>query len=175
MATKWFTSNYIVQYSEPSGEEVHVMWDDSDDFANLKSVYETSVGTVGNLVHIARAPKPDITNKTYFLKLTDFRFTNLPDIISGIQLQLSCKRVGRVTDDTISLTYNDTLIGNNQATLDLSPVKFYGSEVSLWGLKTLLTDTVLDSSFGIVLRFKSHPSWPHKDPIDLVSVQLRIY
>lgn len=174
MATDWFNPTTITQYAEDGAENVHVRWDDSNNFAGLRSS-SASVGTVAPLVHIARSPKPNITNKTYYLKLTGFKFRQLPDVINGIELKIVSRRAGRVTDDTITLTHNEKIIGDNQATLELDPNTTYGSEDSLWGLKSISKEMLEDSSFGVVVRFKSHPKWPHKDPIDLISAQLRIH
>lgn len=175
MATSWYKPQTITQYSEEGAENIHLRWDDSNGYSGLRSDNSSSVGTLGNLIHIARSPKPNITNKTYYLKLTGFNFQSLPDSISGIELQINSRRAGRVTDDTVILTYNNSQLGDNQASLNLDPIKFYGNENFLWGLESVSKAVIQDSSFGVVLRFKSHPQWPHKDPIDLLSVQLRIH
>ncbi len=175
MATDWFNPQIITQYSENDAEDVHLRWDETNSFAGLRSANGTSVGTIGQLKHIARSPKPDITNKTYYLKMTGYIFTNLPDIVSGIELELKSKRAGRVTDDLISLTYNNELIGENQARLEINPIMYYGGVDSLWGLNGVSNTIIQNSSFGIIVRFKSHPQWPHNDPMDLISVRLRIH
>ena len=98
----------------------------------------------------------------------------MPDAITGIQVKLSMNRFGRITDDTIQLTRNDELIGENQATLDTNPIKLYGSETSLWDT-TLTPEYLQDPSFGVVLRFKSHPRWPHKSSAFIDAVEIRVY
>lgn len=175
MATAWFNPRLIVQYPEDGAEDLHVRWDDSNGFSGLKSSNGITVGTMGDLFHIARSPKPNLTNKTFYIRLTNYNFSNVPDTISGIELKLMSKRAGRIVDDTVSLTYQNNLIGENQANLEVNPIKFYGSSNSLWGLESISKATVIDPSFGIVLRFKSHPSWPHRNPVDLDSVELRIH
>lgn len=175
MATAWFNPQIISQYAEQGGEDVHIRWDESTGYSGLKSANGSSIGTLNPLIHIARSPKPDITNKTYYLKMTGYNFVELPDTILGIELQINGRRVGRITDDTVSLTHNDTLIGENQARLVINPTTYYGGETVLWGVDGIQKSMLQDSSFGVVLRFKSHPSWPHKDPMDLISVQLRIH
>lgn len=175
MITDWYNPQTISQYAEQGGENLHITWDDSTNFASLKVANGTSVGTTTDLVHISRSPKPDITNKTYYLKCTNFKFSNLSTTISGIECKITSRPSGRVTDDTVNLIYNDQLIGENQATLDINPIKLYGGPDSLWGLSSVESATIMDQSFGILLRYKSHPSWPHSDPMDLISVQLRIY
>lgn len=175
MATEWFNPRTILQYPEGGAENIHLQWDESTNFSGLISSSGNPVGTLGDLIHIARSPKPSITNKTYYLKMTHFNFTGLPDVITGIELKISSKRQGRITDDTVSLTYNDELFGDNQANLNVDPVKYYGGETFLWGLGSIPASTIQNSSFGVIVRFKSHPQWPHRDPIDLLSVQLRIH
>lgn len=174
MATDWTNPRQITQYAEPGAEDLHIKWDDTNGYANLRS-NNGSVGTLGKLIHVARSPKPNVTNKTYYLKLTGYNFSNLPDQISGIELRLNSRRAGRITDDTITLTYNNNFIGDNQANFDLNPMKIYGREDFVWGLDSISKETLQDSSFGVVVRFKSHPQWPHSEPIDLMSVQLRIH
>jgi hypothetical protein len=175
MATAWFNPQTISQYAEVGGEDVHIRWDDSISYSGLTSANGTSTGTLEPLVNIARSPKPNIASKTYYLKMTGYNFVGLPDTISGIELQIHSRRAGRVTDDTVSLTYNNELFGDNQASLIINPTTTYGGETFLWGLKSISADVLRDPSFGVVVRFKSHPSWPHKDPMDLISVQLRIH
>jgi hypothetical protein len=175
MATVWFNPQLISQYAEDGAEDVHIRWDDSTGYANLTTGSNGSIGTLGSLVNIARSPKPNITNKTYYLKMTRYNLTGLPDTISGIELAIKSRRVGRVTDETVSLTYNNALLGDNQASLIINPTTGYGGETFLWGLDSITKEMLQDPSFGVVVRFKSHPSWPHNDPMDLISVQLRIH
>jgi hypothetical protein len=144
MITEWRNPRLVSQYSESNAETIHIKWDDSNGYAGLRSSNGSSVGTLGKLIHIARSPKPDIVNKTYYIKMTNYSFTNLSNTINGIELKLLSKRVGRITDDTVSLS-------------------------------NITKQIIEDPSFGVVLRFKSHPEWPHSDPMDLISVQLRIH
>lgn len=175
MTTDWYNPQNISQYAETGGEAIHISWDDSSGFSSLKVSNGISVGTLGKLIHIARSPKPDIVNKTYFLKMTGYNFQNVPSTISGVELKLYSKRAGRVTDDTICLTYNNQQLGDNQARLEINPLMYYGGPTSFWGLDSISKNIIEDPTFGVILRFKSHPSWPHNDPIDLISVQLRIH
>jgi hypothetical protein len=175
MATSWFNPQIISQYAEEGAEDIHIKWDNSNGYSGLKSSNGASIGTLDPLIHIARSPKPNITKKTYYLKMTGYNFVELPTVVSGIELQINSRRVGRVTDDTVSLIYNDTILGDNQASLVINPITSYGGETFLWGLSSVSKETLQDPSFGVVVRFKSHPSWPHKDPMDLISVQLRIH
>jgi hypothetical protein len=170
----WTLPKDISQYSEPGGEDAHVSWLEVNNFSALRSLDGKSVRTTRDLLHIAREPKHDITEKTYFLKLTNFNFSELPNTITGIEAKLSMNRFGRITDDTVQLTLNDELIGENQATLDTNPIKLYGSENSLWDT-TLTPEDLQNPLFGIVLRFKSHPRWPHKNSALIDAVEIRVY
>lgn len=174
MTSNWALPQAISQYVESGAEDVHVSWQDVDNFYSLKFVDGKSTRTTRDLVHIARDPKHDIKEKTYYLRLTNFNFDSLPEEISGIEVKLSIKRSGRITDDTIQLSLNDELIGENQANLDLDLTKIYGSETSLWDT-TLTKQDLEDPTFGVVLRFQSHPRWPHKSSPLIDAVELRVY
>jgi hypothetical protein len=58
--------------------------------------------------------------------------------------------------------------------MDLSPVKVYGGEGDLWATQLTVND-IQDPTFGVLLRFQSHPHWPHKDSAMLDAVELQIY
>jgi hypothetical protein len=174
MTTEWTLPNTVTQYAEQGGEDGHISWLEVDNFNSLKSFDGKSVRTSRDLIHIAREPRRDITEKTYYLKITNFNFVGLPQTLNGIELKISMNRVGRITDDTVQLCLNDDLIGLNQASLDLSLIKIYGSETDKWGTNLTMQD-IQNSSFGIVLRFQSHPNWPHKSTPLVDSVELRIH
>jgi hypothetical protein len=133
-----------------------------------------SIRTTKDLLHIARDPRHDILQKTYFLKLTGFNFFDFTGPILGVEARLVMNRGGRITDETIQLCLNDNLIGKNMATLDLDVDKIYGSENDSWGINLNMTD-IENPSFGIVLRFQSHPRWPHKTSPLIDAVELRIH
>jgi hypothetical protein len=174
MTSNWALPTNIIQYAEDGAEDAHISWTETDSFSGLKSADGRSIKTSGELVHIAREPRHDITQKTYFLKITGFNFINLPDTVSGIEMKLSMNRFGRITDDTVQLCVNDQLIGENQATLDLNPIKIYGDQTSMWDTNLSISD-VQNPSFGVTLRFKSHPRWPHKSSAMIDVVQVRVY
>jgi hypothetical protein len=174
MTSNWALPTNIIQYAEEGAEDAHISWIETDSFSGLKSADGRSIKTSGELVHIAREPRHDITQKTYFLKITGFNFINLPDTVSGIEMKLSMNRFGRITDDTVQLCVNDQLIGENQATLDLNPIKIYGDQTSMWDTNLSISD-VQNPSFGVTLRFKSHPRWPHKSSAMIDVVQVRVY
>lgn len=174
MTTEWTLPTTIIQYAEPGGEDAHVPWFNVDNFHGLKSLDGKAVRTSRDLFHTARDPRHDLTDKTYYLNLTGFNFTNLPTTISGIEMRLSINRYGRITDETIQLCLNDALIGENQASLDLEVKKIYGGENFLWNGNLTIQD-VQDSSFGVSLRFQSHPHWPHRSSPLIDAVELRIH
>ena len=175
MTTAWTVPTNIIQYAEPGGESVHVPWDDSRGFDVLKSADVRGVRSIGRLSHIARSPKHDILNKTYYIRATGFDFRNLPEVLSGIELQLLVNRYGRATDDTVELVLGGESIGGNQATSGISPEKIYGSPENLWNTKNLSVNDLQDPSFGAVIRFSSHPNWPHRDPVIISGVRMRIH
>ena len=162
MTTAWTAPTLFSQYAEEGAESVHVPWDDK------------LTSTNGCLEHIARSPKHDIRTKTYYLKATGFTFQNLPGTLSGVELRLSVKRRGRVTDETIELCVGDRR-SENQATLELAPTKTYGGQTNLWSMANLSLADVEDSNFGVVIRFQAHPHWPHKDAAFIDAVELRIH
>jgi len=174
MPTAWTLPTIIEQYSEPGAESIDIAWDSSKNFAELKALDGRSLQSMGSLAHIARSPKPDIRNKTYFLRCTGYNFADLPATISGIELQLNARRYGRAQDETIQLVLNQNLIGDNQLTPTIDPVKIYGSADSLWN-SGIIKENLLDSTFGCVIRFQAHRNWPHRDPVLIDAVQLRIW
>jgi hypothetical protein len=174
MTSNWALPTIITQYAEETAEDDHISWVEVDNFSSLKSLDGRSIKTSRDLLHIARDPRHNIKEKTYFLKVTGFNFINLPSNISGIELKITSNRYGRITDETIQLTLNNTVIGDNQASLDLNPIKIYGGTDNIWNTN-LTTVNLLDPSFGVLLRFQSHPRWPHKNSIMLDSVEVRIH
>jgi|LakMenEpi03Aug12_release.lakeMendotaPanAssembly.Ray.scaffolds.fasta_scaffold342515_2 hypothetical protein len=174
MTTNWALPTQINQYAEPGGETAHITWLEVDSFYSLKEKDGRHVRTTSDLIHIARDPRRDITQKTYYLKLTGFNFQQVPDNITGIEMMLSMNRHGRITDDTIQLCLSDNLIGDNLASIDLSPKKIYGGDSVLWNT-SITKEIVQDPLFGVVLRFQSHPDWPHKSSPLIDAVELRIH
>jgi hypothetical protein len=175
MTTAWTLPTIFSQYAEPGGEDVHIQWNDSTQFRELRNLDGGFVCTQKPLLHIARQPKHDILMKTYFLRTAGFQFSNLPSDISGIECRLTMNRSGRIMDDEIFLYYDGNTIGENQATMDLSPIKIYGSNSSLWDSRGITQQTLQNPTFGVVIRFKSHPNWPHKSTPLVDTVELRIH
>jgi hypothetical protein len=165
MTTPWTPPRSIVQYAEPGAEAAHVAWLSPESFPTK---------THRDLLHIARSPKIDDTDRTWYLSLTDFRFVGLPDVVTGIALRVAANRRGRITDETLQLCLAGEPIGKNRADMDLSPIKIYGGEGDLWNTELTVSD-LRDPGFGVLLRFQSHPHWPHKDSAILDRVELQIY
>jgi hypothetical protein len=169
MTTAWTTPTIITQYADPGAELHHISWNDVDNYNG-----HMPIKTSKDLLHIARSPKLDVTMKTYYLSLSGFNFVGLPEIILGIELKLTGKRRGRITDETVQILLNNEPIGKNQASLDLNPQKIYGGETDLW--ETAITpNDIQNNIFGILIRFQSHPHWPHKDTAFIDSVEVRIH
>lgn len=172
----------VIQYAED--EQSQIQWDQHN-LDILANPGTGSLTTVKPLMHIARSPKYDLTNTTWFIQCTDFNLENLPDTISGITAIIDMNRGGRIADDTIQLVYQGDMIGENQAQpafihtptqdkslMDLKSV--YGGKFNTWGVSDLTKAMIQDPTFGIVVRYKSHPAWPHKTHPILYSVQLQI-
>ena len=176
------TTPTVIQYAED--ETTQIQWN-PDNLEMLTSPNNVvGITTMKPLMHIARSPKYDLTNTTWFIEYTGFNFNSLPTTISGITATINMNRGGRIADDTIQLVCNGDMIGENQAKpavihnaihdtslMDIKSV--YGGSSSTWGAE-LTRDMIQDPSFGIVIRYKSHPAWPHKTSPILYSVQLQI-
>lgn len=167
MPSLWSYPSVVTQYAEVPN---HIAWKAvGDDFTQLNFVT-----TVSDLKHISNTAVNDIKMKTYYLVLTGFNWRELPDTIQGIEAQINVRRLGRITDETISL-YLDQGIGGNKATADLSNERTYGSEIDLWDLEEITPAMLNDSNFGMVLRYQSHPSWPHSAAPIMQHIQLRAW
>jgi hypothetical protein len=171
MSTIWTPPSTVIQYAEDAS---HIEWNNTDGFLDLIKSSGQSTPTMSPLLHIARQPRNDITMKTYFVRASGFNFENMPSTVSGIGVRLEMNRGGRITDETVQLCLNDQLIGENRANLILDPVKFYGDNNDTWNVGNL-ANTVADPLFGIVLRFQSHPGWPHTTTPLLTSIQIQIH
>lgn len=172
MTTFWTYPNEISQYAEEGAESVHIAW--NNNIENIISNDKLSIITEKNLYHISRSPKHDLVTKTYYLKLKNFQFQNVPLTISGIELRLTTNRRGRIMDDTIQLVYNDQIIGNNKSITEVNNTMIYGSATDKWNTN-LTHEEVSNKNFGLLLRFKSHIKYPHSDPMFVNCVEMRIH
>lgn len=173
MNSNWALPTSVTQYAE-EGATTHVSWVDTNNFYSLKNNDGRSIKTSRDLLHIAVQPRHDLVEKTYFLKITGFNFINLPSTLSGIEMRLTMNRYGRISDETIQLCLNNNLIGDNQTDFSLDPIKTYGSDVDIWNAAITIAD-VQRPEFGVILRFRSHPNWPHKSSALIDAVELRVH
>ena len=174
MTTIWTSPTIINQYAESGAELVHIPWDNNA-FDAVVSPDNTSLSTQGVLTHISKSPRVDETNKTYFLSTKGYNFNDLPDTISGITLRLTTNRRGRVSDDTVQLIVNGEPAGENYASTSVDPIKIYGGVNDLWGIDNLLVSDLENSNFGVLIRFKSHPRYPHRDGANIYAIELQIH
>ena len=168
MTTAWTLPGTIAQYAE---DPDHIEW--GSNFEGLRTLF-SGVSLSKPLMHISRQPRNDITMKTWYVQATNFQFQNLPETISGVAFRFSLIRSGRVFDDTIQLTHNGELIGKNRCVRTVDPVQVYGGTTDLWAVENI-RDIIQDPSFGITVRLKSHPDWPHKTTPILKGLELQIY
>lgn len=165
----WYFPHSVTQIAEIPE---HVpFYDSGTNFHQIKSNDLDFLSTTTDLLHISNTQVNDIKMKTYYLHCTDFRIDNLPLTISGVEAEVSIQRAGRITDDTIQLLSNSTLIGENQANYSLDINKLFGSPTSLWGTQNI----VIDSSFGVALRFQSHPLTPHRASPKINYIRIRVW
>lgn len=169
----------VTQYADDATTQVQ--W--KSDYLNfLTAPNVSSVTTVTPLRHIARAPKYDIIDVTWNIMATNFNFDNVPSSISTVILTIDMNRNGRIADDLIQLCYQGELIGINQCkpVADatgkslLTPHNVYGGNLDVWQLPDLTSSMIQDPTFGVVLRYKGHPSWPHRIAPILYAVGLQI-
>jgi hypothetical protein len=172
MSTIFTTPTTIIQYPEDLN---HIAWFEQDNFSNIKTLNGKGTSTVRPLLHISRQPKNDINMKTYYLQATGFNFVNLPQVLSGIACRVTINRGGRIFDDTIQLCFQNNLIGINKTGQSCDPVQIYGGSTDLWDVKNISLSMIQDNSFGVTVRFRSHPSWPHKTTPIINGIELQIF
>lgn len=174
-----FRPSNVEQVSEAPDQEIG--WHQSPT-TNLGYLLDSRWTTVSSLSHLANPACGDLRNKTWALKCTGFQMTALPDVITGLQLDINGQRNGRIVDEIIQLTYLGNPIGSNnfeyvtdsEGHLKITNETQYGGSTDLWG--TELTPTMLqDPSFGVILKFQSHPYYPHRCGITVDSVWLTVY
>ena len=120
---------------------------------------------------------------------------NIPDTeqqVVGIEFLLLMHRFSRIEDLRIQLTLNGEAIGDNMAS-PVNPVQsnmytgenspllpivgdtnIYGSTNELWGTTDLTSANVADSSFGIIISFRSNQVYPHRDIAQINQIALGI-
>ena len=167
MPTPWSYPTVVTQFCEA---DVHIPWHKTDEDFNKMNLIQTQ----RDLLHISNPLVNDIKMKTYYLVMTGFEWDDIPLTISGIEAEIHVRRVGRITDETVKL-FHGAAIGDNRATISLPDNKIYGADTDLWGLETIPTEIVTDNNFGIIIRYQSHPSIPHKSTPNMMHVQLRLW
>ena len=149
---------------------------------NITYLLESTWRTVSDLTHFANPATGDLRSRTQSLVCTNFNMVNLPELITGIQIHLSAQRGGRITDEVIQLTYQGEVIGQNKVNyitdseghLPITNDSIYGGATDLWGVE-ITPAMLLDPTFGVSLKFQSHPYYPHRCSMMLYAVTLTVY
>ena len=137
--------------------------------------------TISPLKHISNPASGDIRDRTQALIIKGF---NIPDTINpvGISVEVTGQRNGRICDEIIQLWHQGELIGDNNffyitdtnGHLLVTNQSTYGGPTNSWGT-TLTPELLSDPEFGIMVKFQSHPYYPHNDIMILDSVSLTVY
>jgi len=176
--TQIFYPSLIAQSS--SAPEQEIGWT-STPTSSLNYLLNSRWKTVDVLSHLSNPATGDIRNKTWALTCTGFNIPLLNEI-NGIQLTVVGQRNGRIVDEIIQLTYQGQAIGNNnfyyitdsEGHLLLTNETTYGGTTDMWGT-TLTPEQLTDPTFGVILKFQSHPYYPHRCGMFLDSVSLTVY
>lgn len=180
MTTRWFYPNSVTQFAE---HDRHIEWkSESNNLNVLTPDNDLKLSSSHNLLHISNATAGDIRMKTWYLDTCDYQIDDIPNIITGIEVQMQVKR-GRIVEDVIQLIYTNETIGDNlvyysqdiEQHIKLVPNPSYGGPNNLWGLETISNLTVADPSFGVRIRMMSHPYYPHNESPLLDYVAIRVH
>ena len=154
-------------------EETEITWQGS--------LLNKRLRTTRPLKHISNPATGDIRERTQALVVTNF---NIPQDINPVGLEVVVKgqRNGRICDEIIQLWYKGELIGENNffyitdtsGHLKITNQTTYGGPTSNWGI-TLTPELLSDPEFGIMVKFQSHPYYPHNDIMILDSVSITVY
>jgi hypothetical protein len=163
------------------GELPNIAWTSTDYLSNGLLMISNILETVKELKHIANPASGPIRDSTFTLVCTGFNIPT-PLEINGIELRVVGQRNGRIADEIIQLTYQDSAIGRNnfyyetdeEGRLPLSNDTIYGSPTDTWGVD-ITPSIVSDPSFGVILKFASHPYYPHSSGLLLNSITLTVY
>ena len=174
-----FSPYSIVQTSAYPDQEVS--WE-SVPSPDLTSILGYKWKGIRELSHIANTATGDLRTSTYTLTCTDFKFVGLPPVISGIHLTLSVQRSGRIVDQVIQITHGGVAIGDNRTShftdydgnLIIMNNSVVGGISDMWGA-VLTPEVISDPSFGVILQFQSHPSYPHSSAVTLDYVGLTVF
>ena len=174
-----YTPNSIEQLSEFPDQEIG--WKNT---VNLNSGYllNSRWSTVKALHHFDNPASGDLRTRSWALACTNFQITELPEVISGIGLNLKTQRNGRIVDEQIQLFYDGSPIGTNnfiystdsEGHLTLLNDTNYGGPTDLWNAE-ITPEMLQDSAFGVILKFQGHPYYPHLSTMFLDAVTLTVY
>ena len=151
-------------------------------YANDKNLLGKRWRSESDISHVSNPACGDIRTRTQALEFVDFQMTNLPDVVSGIELNIVSQRNGRVADEVIQLTYQSDLVGKNnfvyltdiEGHLTIKNQAVYGGPTDLWGVD--ITPIMLqDPTFGIRVKFQAHPYYPHRSPMYLDWISLTVF
>lgn len=174
-----YIPNTVDQISEFPDEEIS--WD-----STRGSVAGCLLGarwsTVKPLHHYSNPACGDLRTRSWALVCTNFQMAQLPDVITGLELNVKTQRNGRIVDEQIQLTYNGSAIGSNNFNyitdsdghLRLLNDTAYGSPTDTWAAE-LTPEMLQDPSFGVILKFQGHPYYPHLSSMSVDSVSLTVY
>lgn len=161
--------------------DVEIAWTATNFTSDRLPPTQFKIYTSQDLKHISNPACGDLRNQTWTLRYTGF---NIPEEtqVSGIQLNIIANRNGRIVDETVQLTYNNELIGDNnfiyitdeEGHLPVKNETVYGSSQDLWG-SNVTSDMISDQTFGVNLKFQSHPYYPHSCGMIIESVTLTIF
>ena len=188
---QWYSPSITSQYAE---FDQHIQWQagvtNSFDergrlITNPNTDLSNMTGTLQSItpiLYIANDGHAPLRQKTWYVTFTGFNITGITDPINGIAVQTSIRRKGRIMDETVQLTYQGTLMGENKINYKLDELNHapvhnsmsYGGPTDLW--ENLITSTMIqDPTFGVTLRLQSHLFYPHKETVLIDSVQLMVY
>lgn len=169
---------HTVQPAEPAEHEI--TWHSK--ISSLGTILGRRWQTDKELRHISNPACGDLRNRTQALHFLDFCITDVPTVISGVSLRILAQRNGRITDEQIQLTYKNQAIGVNHVNyitdteghLPLGNDTTYGGPTDLWEAD-ITAEMLQDPSFGVILKFQSHPYYPHSCGMMLDAVTLTVY
>lgn len=174
-----YRPSQVIQFSE--AEDLEIPWISNNFSPNNLPPVDFKIRTARDLKHIANPATGDLRDQTWTLKYTGF---NIPEgtEVTGIQLDIIAQRNGRIVDEIIQLTYEDFVIGENnfvyitdeEGHLLIKNESTYGGPGYLWGAE-ITSEMISSPSFGVILKFQSHPYYPHSSGMTIESVVLTTY
>ena len=149
--------------------------------SNSNNTLDSRWITERSLRHLSNTATGDIREQTQSLLFVGFNITDATNIV-GIGLDVAGNRNGRIVDQIVQLTYQGEPLGENnfsyitdvEGHLPITNLSTYGGPTDLWGAQ-LTPEIVQDPSFGVILKFQSHPYYPHRDRMILDRVTLTLY